>query len=518
MTNPSGAVLPTGGSATATALLQSARATIIDDDATPRITVSDNDTVCEPDTGTAALIFTITRVGPSNLTSVVGYSTVDGTAKSTNTADGNDFVATSGSVTFAPGETEKTVTITVNGDLVYETDETFTLQITSATNATFNPVDGADPSGVGTIKNVCAGGDPAPTFALGPVVQAEGTNGNNPGPFYVRLTRTGLTQLDAQITYSTVFANSTLVAGQAASSLTGGSCGDTVTVGNSQSSSSAVDFLRISGATQNFPAAGFSNNPNPPAQGSNFIDLVVNVCQDATFEPNEIFNMRLDSAINGLLSPTGTTAPVTIVNDDGLAFMIRNPGPEGAEGTTGINPLFNFTIDRMGSSSETSTVCYETGNGPGSNATPAGSGPATAGVDYTGLVAGAANCVTFTPGVMSRNVAVTVIGDTTPELEETFYLRLLSASNGTIPAPGTDDRIATINNDDGPIPPSSGIEGDVVDGSGGPAGDGAVLANDVTIISQMSLGNIAPPVTTPNQFQRADVNIACGNGMIDAGT
>ena len=33
----------------------------------------------------------------------------------------------------------------------------------------------------------------------------------------------------------------------------------------------------------------------------------------------------------------------------------------------------------------------------------------------------------------------------------------------------------------------------------------------------MSLNNIAPPVTTPNQFQRADVNIPCGNGMIDAG-
>ena len=33
----------------------------------------------------------------------------------------------------------------------------------------------------------------------------------------------------------------------------------------------------------------------------------------------------------------------------------------------------------------------------------------------------------------------------------------------------------------------------------------------------MALGNIPGPVTTPNQYQRADVNDPCGNGGIDAG-
>ena len=64
-----------------------------------------------------------------------------------------------------------------------------------------------------------------------------------------------------------------------------------------------------------------------------------------------------------------------------------------------------------------------------------------------------------------------------------------------------------------PVPP---IEGDIVDANGGAGGDGQVLANDVTIISQMVLGNIPGPVN-PSQFQRADVNEPCGNGMIDAG-
>jgi len=60
------------------------------------------------------------------------------------------------------------------------------------------------------------------------------------------------------------------------------------------------------------------------------------------------------------------------------------------------------------------------------------------------------------------------------------------------------------------------VEGDIIDGNGGPSGDGLVLANDVTAIRQFILGT-ASPVTTPNQFQRADVNSPCGNGIIDAG-
>ena len=75
------------------------------------------------------------------------------------------------------------------------------------------------------------------------------------------------------------------------------------------------------------------------------------------------------------------------------------------------------------------------------------------------------------------------------------------------------DGSGTILNDD--VMPV--IEGDIVDANGGPAGDGVVLSNDVTVISQMVLGNIPGPVTVPNQFQRADVNEPCGNGGIDAG-
>ena len=60
-----------------------------------------------------------------------------------------DYAATSGTLTFAPGETAKTLTVQVNGDTSNEPNETFNLNLKNATgNATI-----ADGHAVGTIVN-----------------------------------------------------------------------------------------------------------------------------------------------------------------------------------------------------------------------------------------------------------------------------------------------------------------------------------------------------------------------------
>ncbi len=457
--------------------------TITDDDAAPIISVSDV-SACEvnsPDT--QAFVFTITRAGASALTSTVTVNTVSGTAVSPG-----DFVAINGLVvTFAPGETTKTVTVTVNGDNTFETDESFTLQIVAASSdLVVDPAGGADPIGLGVIQNVCAGGDPAPSFAIGPVTQAEGTDPvGTQNPFFVRLTRTGATEVPGTLTFAT--AN---ITGQA----TGGA-----------SCTGSVDYISQAGTTVNFPAGGFTplttGGVFGGAQGANFVDIPVQVCRDAVFEPNETLNATLTAVQFAQVAAGGTPALVTITNDDGLSFRIRFPGPEGAEGNVG-NTNFTFTIDRIGDSSVSSTVCYETVNGT-----------ASAGSDYVGLPA--TTCSTFAAGTMSVNVPVAVIGDLVGELDETFFLRLVSSSaaGSTI---DPEQRLATILNDDGVPPPPVGVEGDVVDANGGAAGDGLVQANDVTAIRNFILSGTAP-ATTPNQFQRADVNLPCGNGQIDAG-
>jgi VCBS repeat-containing protein len=109
----------------------------------PRVHVSDA-TVTEGDTGVTTLTFTVTRTGTDGAFTI-DYGTHDGTA----TAASGDYAATNGTLSFAAGEMSKTVTVTVNGDIALEGDETLQLNLS-------NPTGGAqiiDAQGVGVIKN-----------------------------------------------------------------------------------------------------------------------------------------------------------------------------------------------------------------------------------------------------------------------------------------------------------------------------------------------------------------------------
>ena len=62
---------------------------------------------------------------------------------------GTDFVAGSGTMTFLPGQTSKTVELTVNGDTTFEPNETLRVALSNPANATI----GAPGFGVVTILN-----------------------------------------------------------------------------------------------------------------------------------------------------------------------------------------------------------------------------------------------------------------------------------------------------------------------------------------------------------------------------
>jgi Calx-beta domain len=68
----------------------------------------------------------------------LSYSTVDGTA----TTGDNDYVAKTGTLTFAPGETTKTITIEVKGNSKMDADETFYLDLfDNSGNSLFTAID-----------------------------------------------------------------------------------------------------------------------------------------------------------------------------------------------------------------------------------------------------------------------------------------------------------------------------------------------------------------------------------------
>jgi hypothetical protein len=98
-------------------------------------------TVTEGNTGTATATFTLTLSAASAQTITVAYQTGGGIA-----AGGSDYQTATGTLTFAPGETSKTITVSVNGDRLGEPNETFFVYLSGATNA--NLTDGV---GAGTI-------------------------------------------------------------------------------------------------------------------------------------------------------------------------------------------------------------------------------------------------------------------------------------------------------------------------------------------------------------------------------
>jgi hypothetical protein len=99
--------------------------------------------VAEGDHGTVNAVFTVTLSEPAAGTVTVNYGTADGTAQASR-----DYEAAAGTLTFAPGETSKAITIAVKGDANVEGNETFFVDLSGAVNAVIG-----DGQGLGTILN-----------------------------------------------------------------------------------------------------------------------------------------------------------------------------------------------------------------------------------------------------------------------------------------------------------------------------------------------------------------------------
>jgi len=81
----------------------------------------------------ATILVPVILSGPMSQNVSVDYATADGTAKA-----GSDYQATTGTITFAPGETSKSIPITILGDTEAEQDEQFTIIFSNASGATLS--------------------------------------------------------------------------------------------------------------------------------------------------------------------------------------------------------------------------------------------------------------------------------------------------------------------------------------------------------------------------------------------
>jgi hypothetical protein len=126
-----------------------------------RITIAEEVEQDERDVGTSTMVFTVTldRASPAEIR--VPYTISDGTAER-----GSDYTApAAGILTFAPDEREQAIIVTINGDTLYEPDETFFVQL-GAPEAS-DDADGVQVTaglGVGRILN-----DDAPDLSFDPL-------------------------------------------------------------------------------------------------------------------------------------------------------------------------------------------------------------------------------------------------------------------------------------------------------------------------------------------------------------
>ena len=212
----------------------------------------------EGDAGTANLTFTVTlsEVAADDVT--VDFATSAGTASA-----GADYVATSGTLAFAAGATTRTIDVPVNGDLLDEADEAFTITLSQAAGgATL-----ADATASGTIRD----NDPLPALQIADAQANEGNSGTSILAFSVTLAPVS---------------------------------GRTVTVDYATSSGSATtgsDFVAASG-TLSFSAGQTTRSINVTLQG------------DAVVEADETFSLTLSRPSNATLSDG--TATGTILNED----------------------------------------------------------------------------------------------------------------------------------------------------------------------------------------------------------
>src|SRR6185436_8672953 len=144
----------------------------------PLLTIGDVSQAEGNTTSVATVTATLSAASP--FTTTVNFATADGTATVAN----NDYVATGGSLTFAPGVTSQAIPVAVVGDRLNEPNETFSVNLSGASNAFIT-----DPQAIATLTN-----DDAAGLSIGDVVVAEGRLGNTTASYTVTLSPVNPTQ------------------------------------------------------------------------------------------------------------------------------------------------------------------------------------------------------------------------------------------------------------------------------------------------------------------------------------
>ncbi len=444
---------------------------ILNDDL-PGLSIA-NASIIEGDAGTSMLVFTVTASAPAPTGGISFQATTSGGTASA----GSDYVALAGSFTIAAGETSTTVSVVINGDTVFERNETLQVTLTNPTNAII-----AGGPATGTIANDDAVPATASIFATNFANFA--ASGFAPGA------AASSGQLDSNVWRVVGLSDQT----NPAYGFTGASGGDfgrglingdPVTAGVYTPVNDRALILQPTGAE--LEAGGFIEARIQNTSGATATSFDIGF--DWAYRNNATRgeNMQLAYSTDGttftsvaaasFTTPTAidnTTANFTNQNEqvsiagtvaDGGYLYLRwihvasvGSGSRDEVGIDNVSVTARLSTDPTAAISNISllegdggataavfTVTRSSGVGTASVAYATANGTAQAGSDYVAQT----GTVTFAAGETSKTITILVNGDRVNEANETFVVNLTNPVGFVVPAPSA---TATILNDDtGPI-------------------------------------------------------------------
>ena len=242
----------------------------------PSVSVGGPGPVTEGDTGTTPATFTVTLAAASPVQTLVDYATSPGTATS-----GVDYAGQTGTLTFLPGETSKTVAPSVVGDTLHEANETFGLVLSNARGGSI---------GTGSATATIADDDAAPAFSVDDASGATSAAGGGTVLFTVSLNVAS--GLPASVQYATV--NGSAVAG--------------------------TDYTATSG-TVTVPA------------GETSATVTVQLTTKTTYAPPKTFSLALSNPVEATVADGTGVGTIVNGNPNGPTLTAVTPS-SGAQNTT----------------------------------------------------------------------------------------------------------------------------------------------------------------------------------------
>ena len=334
--------------------------TIVDNDPPPSVAFGLNESRGSENAGVVKLEVMLNAASAKPVT--VSYAATGGTA----TGNGVDYALHDGTLTFAPGETMKSIELAIVDDQVYEGNETVQISLKDPVNAVLG--------GTTMHTYTIVDNDPMPSASFTPAVRSVP---ENTGQVLITVELSGLSVMDVTVPFT--------VSG-------------TATAG--------TDYRME------------TSSPVVIKAGERSAAISFTVMDDALNEPDETIEVAMGIPTNAVQGMAAVST-ITILDNDALpavAFALKESRGEESAGAVKLEVMLNAMSAKAVTVSYAATGGTATGNG----------------VDYA-LRDGT---LTFAPGETTKSIDLAIVDDRLYEGDETVQISLKDPVNavlGSIP-------------------------------------------------------------------------------------